>query len=137
QAAMVEDGIDTLVLSSPEAQCWLHGLSLRWYKAQSSTTWRPLTLTVVRADAGYILFEGVEHAEMIRRTSVATDVRLLPRYERANMLQFIIRETAAMGWLNGSRVGLELYSYIPNPAVSAMIRGAVMEAGGRVTDGTS
>jgi Xaa-Pro aminopeptidase len=136
QAAMAEDGVDTLVLSSPEAQNWLHGLALRWYKAQSPTEWRPLTCTVVRVDAGFMLFEGVEHAEMIRRTSVAEDVRLLPRYERAGMLQFIVREAAAAGWISGQRVGLELFSAIPNPAVSMMIQGAVMDAGGRIVDGT-
>ncbi|MDR5701962.1 aminopeptidase P family N-terminal domain-containing protein, partial [Agromyces aerolatus] len=136
QTAMAEDGIDTLVLSSPEAQNWLHGLALRWYKMQGPTEWRPLTCTVVRVDAGYILFEGIEHGEMIRRTSVADDVRLLPRYERAGMLQHIVRESVGMGWINGSRVGLELFSAVPNPAVSAMISGAILDAGGRVVDGT-
>jgi Xaa-Pro aminopeptidase len=136
QAAMAEDGIDTLVLSSPEAQNWLHGLALRWYKMQGPSEWRPLTCTVVRVDAGFMLFEGVEHGEMIRRTSVAEDVRLLPRYERAGMLQYIIRESSAAGWIAGSRVGLELFSPVPNAAVSAMISGAVLDAGGRVVDGT-
>jgi Xaa-Pro aminopeptidase len=136
QAAMAEDGIDTLVLSSPEAQNWLHGLALRWYKMQGPSEWRPLTCTVVRVDAGFMLFEGVEHGEMIRRTSVAEDVRLLPRYERAGMLQYIIRESSAAGWIAGSRVGLELFAAVPNPAVSHMISGAIMDAGGRVVDGT-
>jgi len=136
QTAMAEDGIDTLILSSPEAQNWLHGLSLRWYKMQGPTEWRPLTCTVVRVDAGYMLFEGIEHGEMIRRTSVAEDVRLLPRYERAGMLQYILRETTTAGWITGSRVGLELFAAVPNPAVSAMISGAILDAGGRVVDGT-
>jgi Xaa-Pro aminopeptidase len=136
QTAMAEDGVDTLVLSSPEAQNWLHGLALRWYKAQGPTEWRPLTCTAVRVDAGYIQFEGIEHAEMIRRTSVAKDVRLLPRYERAGMLQFIVREMANEGWLTGSRVGVELFSSVPNPAVSQMLRGALMDAGAVVVDAT-
>ncbi|MBK0417650.1 aminopeptidase P family protein [Leucobacter sp. CSA1] len=136
QRAMAEDGIDTLVLSSPEAQNWLHGLALRWYKANGPTDWRPLTCTVVRADAGYILFEGVEHSEMIRRTSAAEDVRLLPRYERDGMLRFIVKEIASEGWVGGSVVGLEMFSAIPNPAVSKMMEGALLDAGARVVDGT-
>ena len=136
QRAMVEDGVDTLILSSPEAQNWLHGLALRWYKANGPRDWRPLTCTVVRADAGFILFEGVEHTEMIRRTSAATDVRLLPRYERDGMLRFIINEIRSEGWVAGSDVGLEMYSAIPNPAVSKMIEGALLDAGAGVVDAT-
>lgn len=136
QQAMAEDGVDTLILSSPEAQNWLHGLALRWYKANGPRDWRPLTCTVVRVDAGYVLFEGIEHTEMIRRTSVARDVRLLPRYERDGMLRFIVRELVQEGWVAGSRVGIELFSAIPNPAVSKMMEGALLDAGARVVDAT-
>lgn len=136
QQAMAEDGVDTLILSSPEAQNWLHGLALRWYKANGPRDWRPLTCTVVRVDAGYVLFEGIEHTEMIRRTSVAQDVRLLPRYERDGMLRFIVRELVQEGWVAGSRVGIELFSAIPNPAVSKMMEGALLDAGARVVDAT-
>ena len=83
RAAMAEDGIDTLLLSSPEAMNWLHGLSLRWYKAQAPRMWRPLTCTAVHVDHDrFIQFEGIEHEEMLRRTSIAEDIRLLPRYQR-------------------------------------------------------
>ena len=62
RAAMAEDGIDTLLLSSPEAMNWLHGLSLRWYKAQAPRMWRPLTCTAVHVDHDrFIQFEGIEH----------------------------------------------------------------------------
>jgi Xaa-Pro aminopeptidase len=136
QAAMVEDGIDTVVLSSPEAMCWLHGLALRWYKPNSPRQWRPLTMCAVRADTGHIIqFEGIEHQEMIRRTSVVTDVRLLPRYERAGMLDFIVRELTAEGWLTGT-VGVELYSYLPNPAVSSQVQAALAAAGATIVDAT-
>lgn len=136
QQAMAEDGVETLILSSPEAQNWLHGLALRWYKANGPRDWRPLTCTVVRVDASYILFEGIEHTEMIRRTSVAHDVRLLPRYERDGMLRFIITEIKKEGWVTDQRVGLELFSAIPNPAVSKMMEGTLLDAGARVIDAT-
>lgn len=136
RAAMADDGIDTVLLSSPEAMCWLSGLSLRWYKSHGPRQWRPLTCIAVRVDsARFIQFEGYEHEEMIRRTSVAEDIRLLPRYERAGMLDFIVRELAAEGWL-GSTVGVEKYSYVPNPAVAAEIEAALATHGASVVDAT-
>lgn len=132
--AMVQAQIDTLVLSSPESMCWLHGLALRWYKAGSPRQWRPLTCCAVRVDADRIItFEGMEHREMMRQTSVAEDVRLLPRYERSGMLDFIVRELAAEGWLTG-RVGVEKYSYVPNPAVAAQVQTALEGEGAVVVD---
>jgi Xaa-Pro aminopeptidase len=134
--AMVADGIQTLLLSSPEAMCWLHGLSLRWYKSQSPRDWRPLTCTAVNVDSeDFIQFEGMEHEEMLRRTSVATDIRLLPRYQRSDMLGFIVSELAAEGWLDGT-VGVEKYAHIPNAAVAGMLQSAMEAKGATVVDGT-
>jgi Xaa-Pro aminopeptidase len=134
--AMVADGIQTLLLSSPEAMCWLHGLSLRWYKSQSPRDWRPLTCTAVNVDSeDFIQFEGIEHEEMLRRTSVATDIRLLPRYQRSDMLGFIVSELAAEGWLDGT-VGVEKYAHIPNAAVAGMLQSAMEARGATVVDGT-
>jgi Xaa-Pro aminopeptidase len=136
RAAMAQDGVQTVLLSSPEAMCWLHGLSLRWYKSHSPRQWRPLTCCAVNVDSDRIIqFEGYEHQEMIRRTSVVEDVRLLPRYERAGMLEFIVRELAAEGWTTGT-VGVEKYSYVPNPAVAAQIEQALTAAGATVVDAT-
>ncbi|GAB2449776.1 ectoine hydrolase DoeA [Nocardioides hungaricus] len=136
RAAMAADGIDLLLLSSPEAQCWIHGLSLRWYKAHAPRQWRPLITTAVHVDHDrFILFDGAEHAEVIRRTSMAPDVRLLPRYERDRMLGFILDELRAEGWLAG-RVGLERYSYVPSPAVHAEVVAGLASAGCTVVDGT-
>jgi Xaa-Pro aminopeptidase len=136
RAAMAEDGVQTVILSSPEAMCWLHGLSLRWYKSGSPTQWRPLTTCAVNVDSDTIIaFEGIEHAEMMRQTSVVDDVRLLPRYERAGMLGFIVSQLADQGWLGGT-VGLEKYSYVPNPAVSAELESALSSRGATVVDAT-
>lgn len=134
--AMAEDGIRTLLLSSPEAMCWLHGLSLRWYKSQSPRDWRPLTCTAVNVDSDTLIqFEGMEHEEMLRRTSVAEDIRLLPRYQRGDMLGFIVSELAAQGWLDGT-VGTEKYAHVPNAAVAGMLQAAMEAKGATVVDGT-
>jgi Xaa-Pro aminopeptidase len=136
RAAMAEDGIDTLLLSSPEAMNWLHGLSLRWYKAQSPRMWRPLTCTAVHVGHDrFIQFEGIEHEEMLRRTSIAEDIRLLPRYQRDDMLTFIVGELAAEGWLNGT-VGVEKYSHVPSAAVAGLLQDAMEGRGATVVDGT-
>lgn len=136
RAAMAEDGIDTLLLSSPEAMNWLHGLSLRWYKAQAPRMWRPLTCTAVHVGHDrFIQFEGIEHEEMLRRTSIAEDIRLLPRYRRDDMLGFIVGQLADEGWLSGT-VGVEKYSHIPNTAVAALIQEAMESHGATVVDGT-
>jgi Xaa-Pro aminopeptidase len=136
RAAMAEDGIDTLLLSSPEAMNWLHGLSLRWYKAQAPRMWRPLTCTAVHVDHDrFIQFEGIEHEEMLRRTSVAEDIRLLPRYQRDDMLGFIVGQLADEGWLAGP-VGVEKYSHVPSAAVAALVQEAIEARGAAVVDGT-
>ena len=135
--AMAADGLQTVLLTSPEAMCWLHGLTLRWYKAQSPREWRPLTCTAVSVDHDtFIQFEGMEHAEMLRRTSVAEDIRLLPRYQRSDMLGFIVSELTAEGWLDGAVVGMEKYSHAPNPAVSGMLQEAMEARGATVVDAT-
>jgi Xaa-Pro aminopeptidase len=134
--AMAEDGLQTVLLFSPEAMCWLHGYALRWYKAGSSRRWRPLACTAVQVDHDdFLLFEGAEHAEMLRRTSVSANNRLLPRYERDSMLEFIVRELRAEGWTNGT-VGIERYSYVPNPAVNAQVEAALTAAGATIVDAT-
>jgi Xaa-Pro aminopeptidase len=136
RAAMAEDGVDTVLLSSPESMCWLHGLALRWYKSGSPRQWRPLTSCAVNVNSDKVIaFEGIEHQEIMRRTSVVEDVRLLPRYERAGMLDFIVRELDAEGWLRGT-VGVEKFSYVPNPAVAAQIEAAITAKGATVVDAT-
>lgn len=134
RSAMAQDGLETLILSSPESMCWLHGLALRWYKSGSPRQWRPLTCCAVNVNSDKVIaFEGIEHQEMMRRTSVAQDVRLLPRYERAGMLDFIVRELAAEGWLHG-KVGVEKFSYVPNPAVAGQVEAAITAQGAHVVD---
>ena len=46
---MEDAGIDTLLVSSPEGACWLHGYRSRWNKMQSPTEWPPLQMTAVNA----------------------------------------------------------------------------------------
>jgi Xaa-Pro aminopeptidase len=136
RAALQEKGVDAVLLTSPEAMCWLHGYSLRWYRASSTRRWPPLTSTAVHVDDGrFIVFDGAEHAEMLRRTSISEDNRFVPRYQREAMLDFVVAELRSEGWLKGN-VGLEMYSYVPNPAVNQQVAAAFQAEGARIVDAT-
>jgi Xaa-Pro aminopeptidase len=78
---MANKGIDVVLLSSPESQCWLHGLQSRWYRTGSSTKWPPTNFTVVhrtyKAETDeFFVFDTSDHERMIKFTSVAKDLRL-------------------------------------------------------------
>lgn len=78
---MASKGIDVVLLSSPESQCWLHGLQARWYRTGSSTTWPPTNFTVVHRSHNaehdkFFVFDTSDHERMIKFTSVAKDLRL-------------------------------------------------------------
>ncbi|MBJ7464702.1 MAG: aminopeptidase P family protein [Mycolicibacterium sp.] len=129
-------GMDLLVLSSPEAMCWLHGYQSRWYRAQSSTRWRPYQCTVMRVDTGdYVVYDVEHHDYLLRRTSVATDIRLIERDDGEAVLDFSIADLRARGWLTG-RVGLEFYSHVPNRATSDLVQ-AAFEANNCVVEDAS
>lgn len=67
RAAMARDGFDLLLVSSPDAMCWLHGYQSRWYKGHSPTTWPPLQCTVVHVDSDELVhFDVAHHAELLR-----------------------------------------------------------------------
>jgi Xaa-Pro aminopeptidase len=52
RAAMDEEKIDVVLLSSPESQCWLHGYQARWYRTGSTTEWPPCNFTAVHVNKG-------------------------------------------------------------------------------------
>ena len=55
RSAMEAAKIDALVVSAPDAMCWLHGYQARWYKAHSSTAWPPFHCTVAHVDHDRLL----------------------------------------------------------------------------------
>jgi hypothetical protein len=95
---MADQRIDTLLVSSPEGVCWLHGYRSRWNKMQSSTEWPPLHVTAVHADSGrYVTFDTTEHQDMLRMTSVSRHNRLSVAEDMAGM-PFIVKELSGEGW---------------------------------------
>lgn len=52
---MIPGGADVVLLSSPEAQCWLHGYQARWYRTGSTTEWAPCNFTAVHISKNAVI----------------------------------------------------------------------------------
>lgn len=137
QRAAVAADLDLVVISSPDAMCWLHGYQSRWYRAQSSSRWPPYQCTVFHVDSGaFVVYDVEHHALLLSRTSVATDVRLARRDDGDAVLDFAIADLSARGWLSG-RVGLELHSHVPHRAASEVVQAAFEAKGCHVVDASA
>jgi len=136
RAAMARDQIDLVLLFSMDAMCWLHGYELRWYKAASPREWPPLGCTAVHVEQGEpIVFETIEHRDLLHERSVAEDVRLSTREDGRGRLDFMLANLRAEGWLGG-RVGTERWAFLPNHAVAATVDEALRAAGCETVDAT-
>lgn len=135
-AAMEEAKLDTLIVSAPDAMCWLHGYQSRWYKSHSTTAWPPFQCTVVHlGDERLLQFDMERHRQLIHRTSVVTDLRLKSAATVGEWTSFFLDELQAEGWLGGS-VGIEKWSSVPNRATSEIIEAALRTRGCAVHDGS-
>jgi Xaa-Pro aminopeptidase len=136
RGAMAEADLDMLVVSAPDAMCWLHGYQARWYKSHSTTAWPPFHCTVAHVDHDRLLhFDMERHRYLIPRTSVLADLRLKSANTVAEWLDFFLGELGAEGWLGG-RTGLEMWSSVPNRATSEILEAALVSRGCTVVDGT-
>src|SRR5262245_50857682 len=134
RSMMAASGIDVLLVSSPEAICWLHGYRSRWNKAQSPSSWPPLQTTAVHVDHDrFIVFETAGHEYQLQLTSISSDNRMSADWSLGTMLPFIMKELAAEGWRKGT-AGIEKMSYIPNRVVSEAVEASLIDAGCRVAD---
>lgn len=120
---MAEHEIDLIYLTSPEAMCYFHGYTARWYREQSTTNWPPLAGTAIHVDHDKLVhFDFYDEERLLLRTSVSKDRRFYPREDLETALNFLMQELKSEGWLTGT-VGLEFWSHVPNPAVSqALVR---------------
>lgn len=133
---MSAQGIDLLFLSAPESIFYLTGFQCEWYQAQSGRAFPPTSGVAVSADRdGYIHFETPSEAILSHITSVSKDIRIFPLNARRNGQTFILQELKAAGLLKG-KVGLERYSYRPNPVISEKYVSAFEDAGLQVVDAT-
>ncbi|ANW63389.1 peptidase M24 [Mycobacterium sp. djl-10] len=127
-------GFDLVLISSPDGMCWLHGYQSRWYRAHSSTRWPAYQCVVLHVASGELVVYDVDHHKyLLRRTSAATDIRLTMRDDGDSVLEFLIDDLRARGWLAG-RVGLEMHSHVPNRATSERVQAAFEANGCHVAD---
>jgi len=138
---MAEVEVDVVVVTAPDTMAWLHGYRSRWYRHHTSTKLPPAQCTVVdvASDAMFVIEAGY-HEELVRATSVVEDIRPM-----ASSLEHEEDLDAYIGFLLDQlrtvstrplRVGLELWSCLPSPAVSRRVEEALTEAGHTVVDVT-
>ncbi len=131
---MARQGIDLLYLTSPETVCWLHGFYASWYRAQGPMRYPNVYGTVVHVDHDEFLhFDSPNEHAVLSRKSTSRNNMYFPSREAPDNIAFIMAELKARGWLGGT-VGFELWSYLPNRAVSTMLEGAFLAHGSRVVD---
>ncbi len=134
---MARDKIDVLFLSAPESLFYISGYQAEWYQAQSTKLWPPASGIAIHVDHDkFIHFDTEEENVLSRYTSVSTDTRICRETtETTGMPSWIAQELKKEGWLPGT-VGLEMWSYRPNRAVSEMFQSALEKEGCKVVDGT-
>lgn len=133
---MADEKIDLLYLMAPESMFYVSGYTCEWYQAQSPKHWPATSGVAVHVDHDdFILFDTPSEQIMTRYVTIANDIRIFPMDSRRDGIAFILDELSAAGWLSG-HVGLELYSYRPNPAVSLRFRRGFEHRGCSVVDGS-
>ena len=134
---MDQDGIDLLWLMAPESLYYVSGYKCIWYQAQSPKQW-PATsgIAIHRDHDDFILFDTPSEAIMCRFVTCARDIRVFPMSGRRDGIGYIVDELKASGWLTGGAVGMELFSYRPNPAISQRFQDAFAASGMTVKDGS-
>jgi Xaa-Pro aminopeptidase len=131
---MNERGIDLLYVTTPDHVCYLHGYFAGWYKANGPIRYPQLYGTAIHVDSdNFVHFDNPTELPLIQKTSISTDNRFFTDREAEPTLRFIIDELKSNGWIGGT-VGLEFRSYVPNPAVHAMLREAFESAGCKIVD---
>ena len=129
---MMEQGFDVLYLTAPESRYYVDGYNSDWYQAQSPADWHALSGVAIHVDHDKVItFEREVNVVLVNMTTLGDDTRIL-RGE-TTMAEFIARELEREGWLGGN-VGIERYSYRPNPVVSDLLSASLTEKGCQVKD---
>ncbi len=140
---MAQARLDTLVLTAPDAMCWLTGYDSRWYRSHSATTMPPAQCIVVPGDAGPLVhIETGMHEGIARATSCVEEFVAIPgsAFDHEPTLEefvaTVVGELRSRARLPGV-IGVERWSSVPNPATLTALEAAVTDAGGTVVDATA
>jgi len=136
RAEMARKKIDVLFLSAPESLFYISGYAAEWYMSQSSKEWLPASGLAIEVDHDdFILFDSADEEGLARLTTVSTDTRVISDDSLTKMPGWIVKELKKEGWIPGT-VGLEMWSYRPNRAVSEIFQKELEKEGCRVVDGS-
>jgi Xaa-Pro aminopeptidase len=130
-------GIDLLYVTNPDHICYLSGYQAEWFQEAGPRTWAGVSGIAVHADHDhYLHFENEDEKLLAEYTTWPDHLRIMPEHDiSAGFVDWMVGELAGLGWIDG-RVGLEFYSYRPNPADSAHLRALFENNGATVCDGS-
>lgn len=134
---MSEGGIDLLYVTNPDHICYLSGYQSEWFQEGGPTTWPGVSGIAVHVDHDhYLHFESEDEKLNAEYTTWPNHLRIMPEHDiSAGFSEWVIDELKGLGWI-GSTVGLEFYSYRPNPADSARMKALFEGRGAAVVDGS-
>jgi Xaa-Pro aminopeptidase len=138
---MATAGVDVTIVTAPDTMAWLHGYRSRWYRHHTSTKLPPAQCTVVdTASETTFMIEAGYHDDLVRATSVIEDIRpmgsdLEHEEDLSAYVRFLVGQLATIS-STPMRIGLELWSCLPSPAVSRVVEAALIDAGHAVVDVT-
>jgi Xaa-Pro aminopeptidase len=134
---MAEAGIDLLYVTNPDHICYLSGYQAEWFQEGGPKTWSGVSGIAVHVDHDhYLHFENEDEKLTAEFTTWPDHLRIMPEHDiTAGFSDWMVSELAALGWV-GSSVGLEHYSYRPNPADAAELRALFEGEGAIVVDGS-
>jgi Xaa-Pro aminopeptidase len=134
---MARAGIELLYVTSPDHICYLSGYQAEWFQEGGPKTWQGLSGIAVHVDHDhYLHFENEDEKLNARYTTWPDHLYIMSERDMGpGFADWLIRELKGKSWI-GAQVGLELYSYRPNPADSARLRALFEAAGARVVDGS-
>ncbi len=130
---MAQDNIDVLWTMMPEGICYLHGMGSLWYQANSPKAWSAASGTAVHVDHDKVIhFDDGYHSHLLEGSPAPLEIEY---FRGGDQLEFMIRQLESRGWLGGT-IGLEFWSYRPNPAITAHLQEKFRARGCQVVDGS-
>lgn len=134
---MADAGLDLLYVTNPDHICWLSGYQAEWFQEGGPKTWSGVSGIAVHVDHDhYLHFENEDEKLNAEYTTWPDHLHILPEHDlTSGFTGWAVGELASLGWI-GKTVGLEFYSYRPNPADSAEMRAAFESKGASCVDAT-
>jgi Xaa-Pro aminopeptidase len=134
---MADADIELLYVTNPDHICYLSGYSAEWFQEAGPKTWSGTSGIAVHVDHDhYLHFENEDEKLNAQFTTWPDHLCIMPERDiSVGFSDWIVGELSDKGWISDS-VGLELYSYRPNPADSAALQALFEAKGTAVVDGS-